>query len=244
VENKWDPQWQIKWRDIYSQKLRSIPWYSVYGNHDLHKDPCSCSDDVSECAQTNWDITDLNYFYMPGLSWVKEHAELELEVVALEMNHFMWGWKKDAKKDQQKAWDCEWTPCPEKCEQLMEIRANQSFDLFYDRARNSPAKNLLVFSHYPTDYFSASQQGLDFLAELSNAQTHHIEYFAGHRHNTDQTSTWQIKPNNNWLVGGGGGWGCEGYGREQGIVVGEIAADGTIETYSVLVDADECCQLR
>merc|ERR1712190_524076 len=44
VASKTDPQWSAKWRNIYSEELRSVPWYSVYGNHDLQHDPCSCSD--------------------------------------------------------------------------------------------------------------------------------------------------------------------------------------------------------
>lgn len=238
LAGKSDPQWQSKWRDVYDATLRSVPWYSVYGNHDFHKDPCSCSDDVQACAQVNANISDLDHFYMPALSWFKEHPELGVEVVGLDLNHYMWGWLHGAAPEAQHAWDCQWTPCPETCKELWRTRAEQAFELFYERLQHSSAKNLLVFSHYPTDYFSSVPE---FLEGLSDNSTHHIEYFGGHRHNVDQ-NTVSTFPNNNWLVGGGGGWGCESaQPQNQGFVVGEIADDLTITTYSVLVDAATCC---
>merc|ERR1712151_724337 len=113
----------------------------------------------------------------------------------------------------------------------------ESLNLFKQRLETSSAPNLLVFSHYPTDYFAGAP---DFARRLRST-THHIEYFAGHRHNVDQGSTMSIAPNNNWLVGGGGGWGCEDYGKEQGFVVGEIGEDFSVYTYSMLVDPSACC---
>lgn len=61
----------------------------------------------------------------------------------------------------------------------------------------------------------------------------------GHRHNVDQGSVTPIGENTAWLVGGGGGWSCDG--GDQGFVVGEIAMDGSIQTRSVLVDSSVCC---
>lgn len=226
VANKSDPQWDTKWRQIYSKTLRSVPWYSVYGNHDLHKDPCICSDDVAECAQVNHNTSDLDYFFMPNTSYFVEHEDLDLEVIALDMN------------DLWNEYTCKWSPCPKKCASVLKNRTAVAFDFFYERMAASEAGNLLVFSHYPTDYFWGHPQ---FLDELRNASSHHVEYFGGHRHNVDQRSTTSTAPNNNWLVGGGGGWGCEGYGEEQGFVVGEIGADGNVTTYPVLVDFNICC---
>ena len=39
VRSKDDEQWHSKWRAIYSSEVRSVPWYSVYGNHDMLFDP-------------------------------------------------------------------------------------------------------------------------------------------------------------------------------------------------------------
>merc|ERR1712039_1152134 len=108
--------------------------------------------------------------------------------------------------------------------------------LFNQRAAYSSAKNLVVFSHYPTDYITAVTQ---FIATLKNNSKHNILYLGGHRHSIDQSSTTSIAPNDNWLVGGGGGWSCDG--PQQGFLVGEISTDFQLTTYPVLVDKSTCC---
>merc|ERR1711972_623207 len=113
-----------------------------------------------------------------------------------------------------------YTACEAKCRGNLRWCAKEGLDLFYKRMDESKAKNLLVFSHYPTDYL---WNETDFLGALSDASKHHIEYFGGHRHSVDQQSTTSIHPNNNWLVGGGGGWGCDS--KEQGFLVAEVHAD-------------------
>jgi len=228
VVNRSDPQWDSKWRDVYPSEVRAVPWYSVYGNHDYIKDPCACSKRLEDCAQVNGNISDLDYFFMPDTSWFREHPELGVEVIALDMNYYTWV-----------NHTCQYTPCPQQCRQNLKVRMDRAFDLFYQRARESQAPNLVVFSHYPTDYFWAFPE---FLAELGNASKHHIEYFGGHRHNVDQRSCTSITPNNNWLVGGGGGWGCEPhYGQEQGFLIGEIGTDNSVRTYPFLVNYSICC---
>merc|ERR1712151_326366 len=129
--------------------------------------------------------------------------------------------------------DCMITICEGGCVERAQARSELAFELFFERVRESSAQNLLVFSHYPTDFFVSRPEFLDALRDNSS---HHIEYFGGHRHSVDQFSTVSTAPNNNWLVGGGGGWGCDG---PVGFLVGEIADDLTIETYPVLVHG--CC---
>jgi hypothetical protein len=244
VRGKDDEQWDSKWRNVYSPELRSVPWYSVYGNHDYHQDPGSCSDTVSDGAQINDDITDLDTFYMPDYSWTKEHPELQLEVVALDLNNYQNGWNTGIPASQQSFSDCQYTACQSECYARMKARSVAAFDLFKERASASTAKNLVVFSHYPTDYFwdeSPGDESADFLSQLKDGSKHHIAFFGGHRHNVDKDSTIDISPNDSWLSGGGGGWSCDG--NQQGFVVGQIAKDGTLTTRAVLVDPGSCCSV-
>mmetsp|Transcript_26353 Transcript_26353/g.69943 ORF Transcript_26353/g.69943 Transcript_26353/m.69943 type:complete len:570 (-) Transcript_26353:108-1817(-) len=230
VTGKGDPQWFAKWRNIYDEKLRSVPWYSVYGNHDFQHDPGACSAHPTDGAQINGDIDNKDFFYMPDYSWFIDHPELDLEVIALEMNHFESGGQ------EAHFWDCRLTPCEKSCKEHANTRAVQSLRLFHNRLVDSKRKNFLVFSHYPTDHFSAAPH---FMAGLRNSSNRHITYFGGHVHDVRQGDTTSIHPNVNWLSGGGGGWGCDG--NNLGFVVGEISRDSKVSTYPELVDKQVCC---
>lgn len=244
VASKDDEQWDIKWRNVYSQELRSVPWYSVYGNHDYHHDPGVCSDVIADGAQINGDINDLDTFYMPSYNWFREIPELELEIVGLDLNNYMNMWNNNTPASQHEFTDCRYTACESSCYSRMKSRAVDGFNLFKERSAATSAKNMIVFSHYPTDYWwdtNSDDPSHDFLAGLRDGSRYHLEYFGGHRHNVDQNTTTSIFPNSGWLSGGGGGWGCDG--GQQGFVVGEIAADGTMTTRSVLIDAGLCCNV-
>merc|ERR1712136_705178 len=104
-----------------------------------------------------------------------------------------------------------------------------------ERYQESTAKTLVVFSHYPVDYLYANPEILDLLPDQSK---HDIVYFGGHRHNTDQNGP-SIAPNTQWLVGGGGGYGCDG--GQQGFMGGFVWADGTVTTEVKLVKTSDCC---
>eukprot|EP00931_Biecheleriopsis_adriatica_P119466 TRINITY_DN94686_c0_g1_i1.p1 TRINITY_DN94686_c0_g1~~TRINITY_DN94686_c0_g1_i1.p1 ORF type:complete len:687 (-),score=137.69 TRINITY_DN94686_c0_g1_i1:78-2138(-) len=224
VTSKEDQQWQSKWRDVYDKKLRNVPWYSVYGNRDYRSDPCACTADPTKCAQINYDIRDLEHFYMPGYSWYKDHPELDLEVLALDLG----GETRSKSFD-----DCNFTSCPGACRENMQKRSKEALELFHKRSAASIAKNLLVFSHYPTEYFGA---GSDILEGLGSDRKHKILYFGGHRHVTEEESSEVVT---SWTVGGGGGWSCDG--KHQGFVVGEIQHDYSVKTRAALVDYDTCC---
>merc|ERR1711957_829123 len=194
-------------------------------------------------AQINGDVSDLNTFYMPDYSWHKAHPELQLEVVALELNNYQNGWNRGVPAANQRFADCQFTGCQGQCQDRIKKRSEDAFELFRQRSAQSTAKNLVVFLHYPTDYFwdsSAGDASSDFLSSLRDSKQH-IAYFGGHRHNVDQTTTISIAPNDNWLSGGGGGWSCDG--SQQGFVVGEIAEDGTLSTRPVFVDQGQCCNV-
>lgn len=250
VSSKDDPQWEVKWRQVYSPQVRGVPWYSIYGNHDYHADPCACTENVTSCAQVNGDISDLGYFYMPDSSWYRAHPEMDLEVIALDLNYYTW---VNA--------TCPHTSCPETCHSILKQRADHALQLFAERIRKSTASKWLVFSHYPSDYFPGGwnesiplewwspswlnlaaeerpQTLMNFLPELSNVSRSSIVYFGGHRHNVDQRTVASISPHTSWLSGGGGGWSTDG--EQQGFVVGEIMEDGEVKTYLVLVDYADC----
>jgi hypothetical protein len=233
VESRSDPKWDNHWRKRYAPELRSVPWYSTYGNHDYQHDPCACGDSPKDCAQFNDNVNDTNWFYFPDFSWYKEHPELGLEVVSLDMNHYMDAWNHDSPLF---AADCQYSSCEDTCVANLKKRTEEAINLFKSRSQASSAKNMLVFSHYPTDYLWPSEALMGGLksSEGANGAPRHIEYFGGHWHNVDQDSCASIAPNNQWLVGGGGGWGTDG--DQQGFVVGEINDDFTIKTYPVLMD--------
>merc|ERR1712137_966129 len=122
-------------------------------------------------------ISDMDYFFMPSYNWHKEHPDLDLEVVAMDLNNYMDGWNHNIRASNQKFFDCQYTPCKAQCEARMKTRSEEAFKLFKDRAAVSTAKNLLVFSHYPTDYFWDTTSGdasSDFIAGLRDGSKHHI----------------------------------------------------------------------
>ena len=86
------------------------------------------------------------------------------------------------------------------------------------------------------DYFFSVPEFLDQLRPGKPGRT--VAYFSGHRHNTDQTSTFKTGPHD-WLVGGGGGWSCDGL--EQGFVVATIDENFQLKTHPVLMNPYTCC---
>jgi len=233
-----DEKWDKAWRWIYSEQLRSVPWYSVYGNHDYRSDPCACADVEAECAQVNYDEQNLEYFQMPGTSYFRAFPEMAIEIVGLDLNNFC-----DASPETPGRGpgdlafgECARSGCVAKCVSVIRNRTLEALELFFNRNSESTAKSLVVFSHYPTDYFTSSP---DFLRALADNSRHNITYFGGHRHGVDNASAVSIEPNKYWVVGEGGDESCDA-DRQQGFVVGEIAGDSSITTYPVFVDGG-CC---
>ena len=58
LKGKDDDRWDIQWQSRYHEAVRSVPWYSVYGNHDTHHDPGMC--EPWHGAQLNGDLHDLS----------------------------------------------------------------------------------------------------------------------------------------------------------------------------------------
>mmetsp|Transcript_116899 Transcript_116899/g.303080 ORF Transcript_116899/g.303080 Transcript_116899/m.303080 type:complete len:423 (-) Transcript_116899:202-1470(-) len=238
VRSKSDHQWERKWRAVYAKKLRSVPWYSVYGNHDYHNDGCACASHHGHCAQHNADIHNHRYFFMPNFSYSVHHPEYDLEVLGLELNNFQYKgyWDEDWNDWVPHHFnDCKWTRCPGHCRENAKQHAKEAFELFHHRRHHSPARNLLVFSHYPLNWFDEAPHFIEGLRD----QSKRITYFGGHTHDVNKKHSHTIHPNVGWLVGGGGGWSCDG-GR-QGFVVGTINHRNEVHTHSVLVPWWDCC---
>ena len=221
LTSKSDSRWDVQWRERYPGIVRSVPWYSIYGNHDTHHDPGMCH---GVGAQINNNLHDYGTFYMPHYNWHIEHDDLDVEVLGLDLNKFVDGWNATRPASELELSDCRYSPCPKECRHNANLRADEAFHLMNTRLNISRKSNLLVFSHYPTDYFQSVPSFLDQL-EPNGERT--IAYFSGHRHNTDQTTTLRTGPHD-WLVGGGGGWSCDGI--EQGIVVGTIDGNSQLKT--------------
>jgi len=238
VRDRDDERWDKVWRWIYSVQLRTVPWYSVYGNHDYHSDPCACSDREADCAQVNYDEANLEYFQMPGTSYFKEFPDMGIEVVGLDLNNFCDAplVRTGGGPEDLAFRECAQSGCVVKCLGVVRNRTLEALDLFSKRAKESTAKSLVVFSHYPTDFFVGSP---GFLRALTDNSRHSITYFGGHRHGVDNTSAVSIEPNKYWVVGEGGGKSCDA-DRQQGFVVGEIWGDSSVTTYPVFVDRG-CC---
>lgn len=105
--------------------------------------------------------------------------------------------------------------------------------------------NALFFLHVSSkvssvseDYFQSVPKFLNQLRPGHGKPGQSVAYFSGHRHNTDQTSTFRTGPHD-WLVGGGGGWSCDGL--EQGFVVVTIDEDYQLKTHPVLMNPYTSC---
>merc|ERR1740121_443680 len=96
-------------------------------------------------------------------------------------------------------------------------RFKSSMDLFAQRMKETQADNVIVFNHYPTQYFNRDgrQYFLDGL-RTGAANDAQVYYFGGHVHfvreQKNNQNGWpfgtDVSPAKQWLVGGGGGWGC------------------------------------
>jgi len=149
VVSKSDPEWKRRWSGVYANGLRSVPWYSVYGDSDLERDPCLCSDNSSVCALVNPNASDLDHFFMPDVSWYKEHPELGVEVIGM------------APALQQLDRICGASLCPGSCVERWERRLLEASRLFRERRESSEAASLLVLSHAAEDRFHGEAEFLE-----------------------------------------------------------------------------------
>merc|ERR1719150_958046 len=246
-------RWTQSWKNVYGDKITNLKWYSVYGNHDYEgADACACTDpaqDQSACAQLNGMNgnyhENLNGWFMPNLYYhdTTMLEEFGIEIVGLDTNSVAESACKYLGKCQSKGRGTCWNN--------LNARYRSSMDLFAQRMKETQADNVIVFNHYPPTYFTRDGRE-SFLQGLRTGPANGADlyYFGGHVHFVKEQGHdygWpfsaDVSPAKQWLVGGGGGWGCDG--PQQGFVVGIINRDEngkfSIELESQLVNPASCC---
>ncbi|CAK0911285.1 unnamed protein product [Prorocentrum cordatum] len=215
------------WRWIHSERLRSVPWHSVYGDRDCRSGPCACVDVEAKCAQVNYDEQNLEYFQMPGTSNFRAFPDMAIEIVGLDP----WERARGSGLRGVRA---------ERLRRQVRPRHRESHPggtgpLLHPRrgVHGQVARGLLPL---PDGYFVGPP---DFLGALSDNSRRDITYFGGHRRGVDDAGAVSIEPNKYWVVGEGGDESCDA-DRQQGFVVGEIAGDSSIATYTVFMDGRRC----
>lgn len=234
VSNLQDSRWTTSWKNVYGDQITNLRWYSIYGNHDYEgKDRCACGDpahDPSLCAQR---ITSgMRGWYMPDLYYHEEVADLGLEIIGLDTNNVA-----------ESA--CKYLPsgCSAgACWANLNARYRASMDMFAQRMKSTTADNVLILNHYHTNYFGGSKYSFINALKQGAQNGAQLYHFGGHTHFVQENYGQNIAPAKQWLVGGGGGWGCDG--SAQGFTVGIINRSNgktSIQLQAELVDHRACC---
>lgn len=74
------------------------------GNHDYQRDPCICTDDISQCAQVNADEHNRDFFFMPNYTYYKGLPHMDLEIIAMDSNQFMEGWNHSITREEPESY--------------------------------------------------------------------------------------------------------------------------------------------
>lgn len=238
VANSEDDRWKTSWKNVYGPTITKLKWYSVYGNHDYEgRDYCACGDPAknpSLCAQRQ--PTNMDGWHMPELYYYDDESYLEefgIEIVAMDTNSVA-----------ESA--CHYLPkgCSSgSCWANLNARYSASMDMVADRLKKTKADNMLIINHYPSVYFGGSRY--KFIEALKGGSNNDAQlyFFGGHTHFVQENYGMNISPAKAWLVGGGGGWGCDG--SAQGFTVGIINKDSdgkfSIEMKAELVNHSSCC---
>ena len=125
----------------------------------------------------------------------------------------------------------------------------QAIIFLYERVEANVGAHLIVNSHYPTDYLEGLQAYVPSagrnvrILDLLRRTDVQITYIGAHRHSTDDNPKHRnnIAPNREWVVGGGGGWSCDG---PQGVVVGDVdtTTGEVLHTRIIQAEWKTCCR--
>jgi len=234
VSSLQDSRWDSSWKNVYGDQVTNLRWYSIYGNHDYEgRDYCACGDPANKpslCAQRV--TSGMRGWYMPDLYYHEEIADLGIEIVAVDANNVA-----------ESA--CQYLPsgCSKgACWANLNARYSASMNMVADRLKNTKMDNVLIMNHYHTNYFGGSRYGFINALKGGAANGAQVWHFGGHTHFVQENYGQNIGSAKQWLVGGGGGWGCDG--AAQGFTVGIIDRTNgktTISMHSELVDHSACC---
>ena len=246
VPSATDWQWEERWGKPY-HGLPKMPWYSTQGNHDLAQTnrACACGWDLQRCAQIqkHGGMHHNQTWYMPTANfWVKPIEGVNLEVLVLDTNHLDSGricpWNACNRKD---CWEGESTNGPDsctvrQCQSILEGRTREALTMLRERVEANVGGNLIIVTHYPINYIhggGVKGERVDSgeWMRLLRRTDLKITYLGAHVHVTEKHAS-SIAPHEEYVVGGGGGWSCDG---QQGIVVGDvlIATGEVFNTYSI-----------
>jgi len=224
-----DSFFNTMWPGFFGDLTKNVPWYSVYGNHDIvGKDNCVCGGN-STCTLVTGSPT--KGWYMPDLHYmVKSLDGSKVTLIALEQN-----------AHDINAMICDHCQCPNSADckstcqkQLQSFRdaSNKMLDDYMQNGGCEKDETCILVGHYPLKQLTDAEF-TKLTKEYMTDQNKNVVYFAGHLHRT------LIDDSNprGWIIGGGGGYACES-GGPNGYAVGNY--DATAGKISVEIKEVDC----
>jgi hypothetical protein len=228
-------QWEYQWKDVYGELATDYIWLAIMGNHDWgNTDPsCICPDNDPDkkvindqsykCNQLNVDKggcrpDGIKGYHMPDFSYNYRIDDLNFEFIAMS-NGFIdcpngLGGNGEDGGAVTSIENC--GGVDKTCRKLWDIR-QAGMDLILDRAKNSPAKNVIITNHYstgssgtyagpePVDHGNACKELRDHFTQNSSTQNQTVMCAGGHDHAQGCHQTDNDAGCLNILSGGGGG---------------------------------------